>query len=93
MDYQRIQDPDYKIPFGEPVFLIRGQDSVGAETLRAYADLFEKAGGDSVVAQSVRAHALLMDAWSKKKVADIPNGTAITTATSLPVEGSPGERG
>jgi len=77
MDYDRIQDPKKIIPADEPVFLIRAQDSLGARTVRKWADMFEQAGGDKVLVESVRAQALLMEAWPKKKLADVPAGTAI----------------
>ncbi len=35
-DYDRIQDPAGKIPADEPVFLIRGQDFTGPETVAAW---------------------------------------------------------
>jgi len=33
-DYNRIQDPDEKIPDNEPVFLLRGQDVLAPNLLR-----------------------------------------------------------
>jgi len=91
MDYQRIQDPAGKIPEAEPVFLIRGQDAVGALIVRKWAEEFEMRGGDSVLAASARAHALLMDAWPTKKLADVPSGTPIATATAAVIQHAPGE--
>lgn len=37
-DYNRIQDPENKIPENEPVFLLRGQDELAPDTLRQYAE-------------------------------------------------------
>jgi hypothetical protein len=71
-DYNRMQDPDGKIPADEPVFLIRGQDTVGADTVRAWADLNERAGGDLKASMLARHHAALMDAWPTKKRCDLP---------------------
>ena len=45
-DYNRIQDPEGLIPEDEPVFLIRGQDQVGAETVERWAFLATAAGAD-----------------------------------------------
>lgn len=74
-DYDRIQDPEGLIPEDEPVFLIRGQDQVGPEVLRYWADLHVANGGDSSLSASVDQHALDMEAWQAehgKKVADAP---------------------
>jgi hypothetical protein len=96
MDYERIQDPSGKIPVNEPVFLIRGQDSVGGDAVRAWADLYLAKGGDPRIAESARAQAILMDAWSVKKLADVPPGTPIVTMTKIDMghgadHGSPGD--
>lgn len=70
-DYNRIQDPEHKIPEVEPVFLIRGQDVVGHAALRAWARLNDLLGGDKEVSAIARAHADKMEAWPVKKTADI----------------------
>jgi len=72
VDYDRIQDPARKIPDDEPVFLIRGQDKVGAQTVRAWAELHENAGGDPELSKLAREQADRMDAWGYKKPADRP---------------------
>lgn len=59
------------IPVDEPVFLIRGQDVVGAAAVRAWADLAERAGSAPDIVAVARGHANKMDAWPKKKVADL----------------------
>ena len=63
-----------KIPAKEPVFLIRGQDKLGPQTLRAYANQYELMGGSPVILASIRAHAFQMEAWQAKtgicKIAD-----------------------
>jgi hypothetical protein len=71
LDYNRIQDPENKIPEDEPVFLVRGQDQVSGDTVRAWADLNDKAGGDPILSEKARSHANLMDIWAKKKLADL----------------------
>ncbi|WP_372395234.1 hypothetical protein ABMY26_07135 (plasmid) [Azospirillum sp. HJ39] len=60
------------IPDDEPVFLIRGQDAVGGAAVRAWADLASAAGADPDILRSALDHADKMDAWPKKKVADLP---------------------
>jgi hypothetical protein len=70
-DYNRIQDPAGLIPDNEPVFLIRGQDKSGAAVVRIWADHNDVVGGDPEASRIARAHADLMDAWPKKKAADL----------------------
>lgn len=60
------------IPADEPVFLIRGQDAVGAEAVRAWAALAEANGAKPDILHIARDHARKMDAWPKKKTADVP---------------------
>ncbi|WP_434619273.1 hypothetical protein [Azospirillum sp. B2RO_4] len=71
-DYDRIQDTAGIIPADEPVFLIRGQDAVGAAAVRAWADLAEAAGAKPDILFVTRAHADRMEAWAIKKTPDLP---------------------
>jgi hypothetical protein len=75
-DYDVIQDTTETritgIPMNEPVFLIRGQDAVGGDAVRAWADFAEAAGAEPGICDMAREHAKKMDAWPKKKVADLP---------------------
>ncbi len=77
-DYNRIQDPQRLIATDEPVFLIRAQDAVSGDAVRAWADLHDKNGGDPRLSNAARAHAQLMDAWQPKQSADAPDGTLMT---------------
>lgn len=61
------------IPADEPVFLIRGQDMVGGEAVRAWADLAAAAGANPGICDLARQQAGKMDEWPKKKVADHPS--------------------
>ena len=70
-DYNRIQDPEKKIPEDEPVFMVRATDKVAANTVRAWAALQEAAGGDPAMVKAARDHADLMDKWPNKKLADM----------------------
>jgi hypothetical protein len=70
-DYNRIQDPEGKIPENEPVLLFRGQDKFSAGIVRTYANLVEGDGGDPEMVAALRKHADLMDAWPKKKQPDV----------------------
>lgn len=60
-----------RIPLDEPVFLIRGQDAVGAQAVRAWAALAEANGAAPDILRVARAHADLMERWPKKKIADL----------------------
>ena len=70
-DYDRIQDPENKIPEDEPVFLLRAQDVVASEVVRYWAYLHEARGGDSDIASLAMHHADRMDEWPKHKSADL----------------------
>ena len=59
------------IPRDEPVFLIRGQDAVGGEAVRAWANLAEANGAAPEILRVAREHADKMDAWPKKKTPDL----------------------
>ena len=69
-DYDRIQDPAGLIPADEPVFLIRGQDQVGAAVVAHWAYLNERDGGDPVLTELARGQAKLMRDWPTHKLAD-----------------------
>jgi hypothetical protein len=71
-DYDRIQDPAGLIPDDEPVFLLRGQDELAAQHVRDWAEHAELRGCSPEVVAAARAHADKMDAWPKKKLADLP---------------------
>jgi hypothetical protein len=76
-DYDAVQEittngTTRRIPANEPVFLIRGQDIVSGDAVRAWADMAEKSGAAPDIVQVARDHAAKMDAWPKKKVADLP---------------------
>lgn len=72
-DYNRIQDPDKKIPENEPVFLLRAQDQTAAATVRDWIGRNKQiAGHDPRAIRLAERQALRMDAWPVKKTADIP---------------------
>lgn len=58
-----------KIPFYEPVFLLRAQDVLAPETLEFYAQLLISAG-KTIMAAAVREQAEKMCNWSIKKMPD-----------------------
>jgi hypothetical protein len=64
-DYnKRIIDKEGKIPWDEPVFLLRAQDAYAPSTLRHYAKLVEE-GGNTEMAEELRIHARQMVIWQK----------------------------
>jgi len=72
VDYnERIQDNAGIIPEDEPVFLIRGQDKVGADTVRAWANLHRLNGGSDLAYEMAMKHADRMESWPKNKSADV----------------------
>lgn len=72
-DYDRIQDPENKIPIDEPVFLLRAQDQLACMAVMFYAELCRKHQAPSVAAKA-KAHADAMARWPKKKLPDVPEG-------------------
>ncbi len=76
------------IPDDEPVFLVRGQDVVGAATVLAWADMAQYAGAAPEIVRIAREHAEKMASWPKKKVADLktPNAGIHRAAEGRPVE-------
>lgn len=74
-DYNRIQDPDGKIPDDEPVFLIRGQDKVAAKVLNYYAMCAAEEGASLELVNMVNEQAKNMREWNEKircKTPDLP---------------------
>lgn len=65
-DYNRIQDPSGKIPADEPVFLLRGQDKLAADTVRFWAFAAERKRLDPEMIHIAIAHATVMESWGKK---------------------------
>lgn len=84
-DYQRIQDPQSKIPADEPVFLLRAQDKTAAAVVRYWIRLNKRALIDDKKSQNgevneagrrkaialAEAHAYRFDDWPTKKPADV----------------------
>lgn len=55
----------------EPVFVIRAKDQIGADAVRAYADLARAAGASEQLIRSALAQAEAMDAWPVKQLPDL----------------------
>jgi hypothetical protein len=72
-DYDRIQDPEHRIPDNEPVFLIRGQDRFGADAVAAYANMLEREDPGNPLIHMAREHVSRMRAWKVHKTPDVPD--------------------
>lgn len=74
-DYNRIQDPEGKIPQDEPVFLIRGQDVTAPDVVRYWAMQAKSHGADDLIVQAAKAQADCMVDWQRDhgmKIPDMP---------------------
>lgn len=69
-DYNRIQDPENKIPANEPVFLLRAQDKFAPELLLRWASKMRLQAKDKQMAETmakmVENHAMKMIEWQKE---------------------------
>ena len=75
-DYDRIQDPEGKIPEDEPVFLLRAQDAVAPGVVEAWAIVAYEAGATDDIVHHAYEHAQLMRKWQAEhgsKVPDMPS--------------------
>lgn len=76
-DYNRIQDPENKIPEDEPVFLLRAQDVCAPAALDRWIQAAEDAGVDEEMIATARVHLKRMSLWALEngnKVPDMPPG-------------------
>lgn len=80
-DYNnRVQDSDNIIPAHEPVFLLRGQDSLAPGILREYVDRLKAVTGKTEMTDALTAHADAMEQWQNDvyvKTPDMPEGESI----------------
>ena len=71
-DYDRIQDPEGKIPKDEPVFLLRAQDRTAVPTLKFWIARNEAlADGDQKAIKLAKEHVKAMEAWPVRHTADV----------------------
>ena len=71
-DYNRIQDPENKIPEDEPVFLLRAQDQTAAQIVRIWAFAQRKnPQADLKLIKKAELHANRMEQWHNRKWADL----------------------
>jgi len=72
-DYDRIQDPEHKIPQDEPVFLLRAQDRVAPYVVEVWAMMAEMIGADEGIVEAAFEHSTAMCMWQKNHIAKIPD--------------------
>jgi len=72
-DYNRIQDPEDKIPHDEPVFLLRAQDLVAPLVVEFWADRAEKSGALPNIVEAARRQAFDMRTWQYLHPAKVPD--------------------
>lgn len=72
-DYDRIQDPEGKIPEDEPVFMLRGQDIVAPQVVEIWAMAAHNAGASDNIVQHAYAHAERMRDWQAEHGAKVPD--------------------
>jgi hypothetical protein len=71
-DYDRIQDPEGKIPADEPVFLLRAQDGYAHFLVEQWARQVLNGSGDPRIAKLAFEQAQRMKDWPVKKTPDLP---------------------
>lgn len=72
-DYNRIQDPEDKIPENEPVFLLRAQDAFAPAVVFEWARLAELFGADPSIVALARQHAARMLDWQNANGRKVPD--------------------
>ena len=72
-DYNRIQDPENKIPKDEPVCLFRGQDVFITKVLAYYISLVAESGGDQKIIESLSNHIKEIIKWQGSNFAKLPD--------------------
>lgn len=85
-DYQRIQDPENKIPEDEPVFLLRAKDELAPGILVKWSEELIARGGDRKMAQMVTQHSVKMVEWQSKhgcKLPDLPESAKTDCVRSM----------
>lgn len=72
-DYNRIQDPDDKIPEHEPVFLIRGQDAAAIPALNAWIAAATELGASPDIIKRVQDHVMAIREWQEWRKVKVPD--------------------
>lgn len=72
-DYDRIQDPENKIPAEEPVFLLRAQDENAPDTVRFWARTAERNGANTDIVEKAMVWANKMEKWQIENGSKTPD--------------------
>lgn len=72
-DYNRIQDPEGKIPDDEPVFLLRGQDKVAPHIVELWALVAKNVGCAENIYVAALGQAQCMREWQQEHGSKIPD--------------------
>lgn len=72
-DYDGIIDLTGRIPYDEPVFVLRAQDALAPELVRAWAERLEERGGASAMSAAARGWADEMEAWAREHGCKLPD--------------------
>ncbi|MBS3742574.1 MAG: hypothetical protein KGY74_10680 [Candidatus Cloacimonetes bacterium] len=72
-DYNRIQDPEGKIPEDEPVFILRGQDVFAPNIVRAWIREMRYANADPKMIEKVEKLAEDMEDWQRNVKCKLPD--------------------
>jgi len=74
-DYNRIQDPEHKIPEDEPVFLLRAQDAAAPDAVQNWCLSALMAGARTNIIDAARKQRDAMIEWQRAygmKIPDMP---------------------
>lgn len=82
-DYKNWLSVATAIPDDEPVFILRAQDKFAPETILAYCEQIQAAGGETEIVGSAIRHADRFRAWQKENYHKLPD----IMPTNLPVSG------
>lgn len=72
-DYNRIQDPENKIPENEPVFLLRGQDVCAIPALEAWVNEAKKQAVEPRMVSAALAQLEKMRDWQLEHKVQVPD--------------------
>lgn len=72
-DYNRIQDPENKIPESEPVFLLRGQDVAAPAAIEAWIKEAKMYGAKEDILTAAQEQADRMRVWQIEHESQVPD--------------------
>ena len=78
-EYSSLRDPMGVFGDDEPIFIIRGRDTVAPEAVRAWAEIAKAYGASVQIVELARHHADDMEAYQQRrgsKMPDLPRKTS-----------------